>query len=77
MQNVLHFGFSSVQFGGNPVSCAAVLAVLRVLRNENLQQNARDVGDYFLQRLRKLQQRHDCMGDVRLVYFLFRTWPHE
>ena len=55
--------FSS--FGGNPVSCAIGQAVLDVLEEEQLQQNAKTVGDYYLQELTKLQQKFDCIGDVR------------
>jgi 4-aminobutyrate aminotransferase-like enzyme len=55
--------FSS--FGGNPVSCAIGDAVLNVLEEEKLQQNAKTVGDYYLQELRKLQQKQECLGDVR------------
>jgi len=52
-------------FGGNPVSMAAGLAVLDVLEEEGLQQNARRVGSYLLERLRELQSRHELIGDVR------------
>lgn len=52
-------------FGGNPVSCAAGLAVLDVLRDENLQHNALQVGTRWLARLRELQSTHSLIGDVR------------
>ncbi|MBV8206358.1 MAG: aminotransferase class III-fold pyridoxal phosphate-dependent enzyme, partial [Acidobacteria bacterium] len=52
-------------FGGNPVSCAAGLAVLDAIRDEGLQQNALETGDYLLNILRELQGRHAMVGDVR------------
>ena len=52
-------------FGGNPVSCKAAQAVLQVLREENLQARAQDVGDYLKQGLRSLAERHEVIGDVR------------
>jgi 4-aminobutyrate aminotransferase-like enzyme len=52
-------------FGGNPVSCAAGMAVLDVLEEEGLQENARAVGDYVLAGLRRLQAKLEIVGDVR------------
>ncbi len=52
-------------FGGNPVSCAAGLAVLDVIRDEHLQNHALQVGRYLLDALRNLACDHPCMGDVR------------
>jgi 4-aminobutyrate aminotransferase-like enzyme len=52
-------------FGGNPVSCAAGLAVLDVIENENLQANALDVGQYLVDGLWRLAETHTCIGDVR------------
>ena len=52
-------------FGGNPVACAAGLAVLDVLEQEQLQENARRVGATLAGGLRELQSRHPLVGDVR------------
>ncbi len=52
-------------FGGNPVSCAAAMAVLDVIEDEGLKENARNVGAYARDGLRKLAEKHDCIGDVR------------
>lgn len=52
-------------FGGNPVSCATGLAVLDVIRDEELQQNALEVGEYLKRELRLLQDHHRLVGDVR------------
>jgi ethanolamine-phosphate phospho-lyase len=55
--------FSS--FGGNPVSCAIGLAVLEVMEEEGLQENAKVVGNYYKSLFLELQKNHDCIGDVR------------
>ncbi len=57
----LHFN----TFGGNPVSAAAGLAVLDVIEQEHLQENARVVGARLKAGLEGLRQRHGIIGDVR------------
>jgi 4-aminobutyrate aminotransferase-like enzyme/Ser/Thr protein kinase RdoA (MazF antagonist) len=52
-------------YGGNPVACAAGLAVLDVLRDEALPEHALRVGNRLLTELRGLQARHALIGDVR------------
>lgn len=52
-------------FGGNPVSSAVGLAVLDVLRDERLLENAVTEGEYLLGRFRALADAHVCIGDVR------------
>jgi len=52
-------------FGGNPVSAAVGLAVLDVLQDDHLVDNARNMGDYLQERLQRLAQRHAIIGRVR------------
>ncbi|MDP2290739.1 MAG: aminotransferase class III-fold pyridoxal phosphate-dependent enzyme [Actinomycetota bacterium] len=52
-------------FGGNPVSCAAGMAVLDVIEGEGLQAHASHVGAHLLQRFTALGERHEAIGDVR------------
>jgi 4-aminobutyrate aminotransferase-like enzyme len=52
-------------FGGNPVSMAAAQAVLRVIREESLQQHSQDVGGRLLSALSELAERHESVGEVR------------
>ena len=51
-------------FGGNPICCAAALATLELVEKEYAA-NASEVGDYFMDRLRDLQTRHEVIGEVR------------
>ncbi|NND88451.1 MAG: aminotransferase class III-fold pyridoxal phosphate-dependent enzyme, partial [Flavobacteriaceae bacterium] len=52
-------------FGGNPVSCTIGSAVLDVIENEKLQEQAKLVGSYLKTEFLKLQQEFPIIGDVR------------
>jgi 4-aminobutyrate aminotransferase len=57
-------GAHASTFGGNPVSCAAAMATIELLK-ESLIANAAVVGAHLLQRLCELRQKHALIGDVR------------
>jgi 4-aminobutyrate aminotransferase/(S)-3-amino-2-methylpropionate transaminase len=52
-------------FAGTPLACAAGLAVLEVIRDENLAKRAQHIGSFMTSRLKGLQVRYPCIGDVR------------
>jgi 4-aminobutyrate aminotransferase/(S)-3-amino-2-methylpropionate transaminase len=52
-------------FAGNPLSCAAALAVLDLFEKENLLTRANELGDHFQRRAREWQRRWPIIGDVR------------
>ena len=59
------YGQLGTTFGGNHLACTAALAVLDVIEKENLVENAREVGDYLLDKLKELQQTEKHIVDVR------------
>ena len=58
-------GLTFSTFGGNPVSMAAALAVLKVIEDGDLKKNASEVGNYLRQKLDGLKEKHQVIGDVR------------
>ena len=52
-------------YGANPTSCAAGRAVLKVIKEAGLQENAKVVGKALLSRLQELKEKHTSIGDVR------------
>jgi 4-aminobutyrate aminotransferase-like enzyme len=52
-------------FAGSPVCCAAGLSMLHVLSSEQLQENAKDVGDCLFDLFSRVQSRSDWIGDIR------------
>lgn len=52
-------------FGGTPLACAASLAVLKIIREERLAENALNLGKYFIKKLKELKERHKIIKEVR------------
>ncbi len=58
-------GSHATTFGGNPVACAAGLAVIDVIKQERLLENATKLGAHLLTRLKEMQKKYPIIGDVR------------
>ena len=58
-------GLTFATFGGNPVSTAAALAVIKLIEDEDLRVNCKIVGDYLREKLEELKEKHQIIGDVR------------
>lgn len=56
------YGMLGTTFGGNHLACAAGLAVLEVMEQDNLMQNAATVGEYLIKELKKLEQVKEVRG---------------
>ncbi|MGY1618948.1 4-aminobutyrate--2-oxoglutarate transaminase [Geodermatophilus sp. SYSU D00691] len=65
LMDAVHTGGLGGTYGGNPVACAAALASIRTMREQDLCGAARGVEDTMLPRLRSLQERFPAIGDVR------------
>ena len=72
------YGQLGTTFGGNHLACAAALAVLDVFEKENLVENAREIGDYLMEKIKKL--KNDRIKEVRgrgLMIGLELDIPHK
>jgi acetylornithine/N-succinyldiaminopimelate aminotransferase len=56
------YGMLGTTFGGNHLACAAALAVLEVMEEDNLMQNAAEVGSYLIEELKKFKQVNEVRG---------------
>ncbi len=61
LTNRIHFN----TFGGNPVACAQGMAVLEVIEEENIQENAARIGARLFEGLGRLEKKHSIIGEVR------------
>ncbi len=60
-------GTHASTFGGNPLVCAAAIATIEAIEEENLLENARVMGEYAQNKLRQLQGKYSCIDHVRGV----------
>src|SRR6202166_300842 len=58
-------GLTISTFGGNPVTSVTAKAVIDIIEEDDLRNNAAVVGDYFRKKLEELQSKHAIIGDVR------------
>ena len=74
------YGQLGTTFGGNHLACAAALAVLDVIEDEALVDNARETGGYLVARLKDLQREQPHITDVRgrgLMIGISLDIPHK
>ena len=74
------YGQLGTTFGGNHLACTAALAVLDVMEQEQLVENAHQVGDYLMERLKQLQQQCPHIVEVRgrgLMIGIELDMPHK
>jgi len=60
-------GKHATTFGGNALVCAAAIAVIEAIEEENLLENANQLGPYTMDKLRQLKQKHSIIDSVRGV----------
>jgi 4-aminobutyrate aminotransferase-like enzyme len=61
---------ASSSYGGNPMACAAALASIEVIEEEQILENVRTVAAHFMKRLQKMKAEHPIIGDVKGKGFL-------
>lgn len=58
-------GAHGTTFGGNPVSCAAAVATIETIREENMLERSAEIARHAMKRLKALMEKHKCIGDIR------------
>lgn len=56
---------ASTSYGGNPMACAAALASIEVIEEENLVERSAHLGDLLMARMEQMKVNHPLIGDVR------------
>lgn len=63
--DLFEYGDHGTTFGGNPIACAAAVATIRTIKEENLLENARKMGEYWDAKMRALCARYDFLDSPR------------
>jgi acetylornithine aminotransferase len=63
------YGMLGTTFGGNHLACAAALAVLEVIEEENLMHNAKSTGEFLISRLKKIKGLKNVRGRGLMIGF--------
>ena len=58
---------ASTSYGGNPMACAAALACIEVIEEEDLLNHAKELEKFFVKRLEQMKSEHPIIGDVRCL----------
>ena len=61
---------ASSSYGGNPMACAAALASLEVIEEEDILENVRTVGEFIAKRMRSMEENHPIVGHIKAKGFL-------
>jgi len=56
---------ASSSYGGNPMACAAALASIEVIEEEQILENVRNVGAHFMRRMERMKSEHPIIGDIK------------
>ncbi len=65
LADVFQPGQHATTFGGTPLACAAALAVIDVIEDDNLLQNAARMGDLFIEKLKQVAAKYSFVSEVR------------
>jgi 4-aminobutyrate aminotransferase / (S)-3-amino-2-methylpropionate transaminase / 5-aminovalerate transaminase len=65
IMDAVHVGGLGGTYGGNPVACAAALASIESMEEDDLAGRAREIGEVLVERLGRLEAEHDEVGEVR------------
>jgi acetylornithine aminotransferase/acetylornithine/N-succinyldiaminopimelate aminotransferase len=72
-----HPGMHGTTFGGNPLACAAAIAVLDTIKRDGILEQVTETGTYFIGRLNQLAKSHDAIKEVRGLGLMIGVELHD